>query len=83
VSPFADSSPCPAFLALTRAYNSGYFSAIGVTLAVIGWIQATEIIKYIVGVGGLLSDRLSIYDRLKFNPHCEHCARVGKGQDKK
>ena len=60
----------------------GKFSVIGVTPAVIGSIQATEVIKYIVGIGKLLTNRLLMYDglNLKFtefsvrkNPNCEHC----------
>ena len=68
------------------------FPVVGVTPAVIGCIQATEVIKYIVGIGELLTDRLLIYDGLnmkftefkaKRDPHCEHCGQVDKGQDKK
>jgi adenylyltransferase/sulfurtransferase len=68
------------------------FPVIGVTPAVIGCIQATEVIKYIVGIGELLTNRLLIYDGLnmKFtelkarrDPHCKHCAQVSKRQDKK
>ena len=60
----------------------GKFPVIGVTPAVIGSIQATEVIKYIVGIGKLLTNRLLMYDglNLKFtefsvrkNPNCEHC----------
>ncbi|GAH23802.1 unnamed protein product, partial [marine sediment metagenome] len=55
---------------------------IGVTPGVIGCIQATEVIKYIVGIGQLLTNRLLIYDGLnmkftefsvKRDPNCEHC----------
>jgi molybdopterin/thiamine biosynthesis adenylyltransferase len=58
------------------------FPVIGVTPGVIGCIQATEAIKYIVGVGDLLTDRLLEYDGLsmKFSelkvrkdPDCDHC----------
>jgi molybdopterin/thiamine biosynthesis adenylyltransferase len=57
---------------------------IGVTPAVIGCIQATEVIKYIVGIGELLTNKLLVYDglnmkftefRLKRNPNCEHCGK--------
>ncbi len=60
------------------------FPVIGVTPAVIASIQATEIIKYIVGMGELLTDRLFIYDGMnmefnkfiiKQNPECDHCGR--------
>ena len=61
------------------------FPVIGVTPAVIGCIQATEAIKYIVGVGELLTNRLLIYDgldmkftefKVKKDPNCEHCSRL-------
>lgn len=57
---------------------------IGVTPAVIGCIQATEVIKYITGIGKLLANRLLVYDGLnmkftefavKREPNCEHCSR--------
>ncbi len=55
---------------------------IGVTPAVIGCIQTTEVIKYIIGAGQLLTNRLLVYDGLnmtftelivKRDPNCEHC----------
>jgi adenylyltransferase/sulfurtransferase len=58
------------------------FPVIGVAPAVIGSIQATEVIKYLVGIGKLLTNRLLIYDGLKVafseftvnkNPNCDHC----------
>ena len=58
------------------------FPVIGVTPAIIGCIQATEVIKYIVGTGRLITDRLLVYDgsNMKFtefsvkrDPACEHC----------
>jgi adenylyltransferase/sulfurtransferase len=65
------------------------FPVIGVTPAVVGSIQATEVIKYLVGMGRLLTNRLLIYDGLEAsfseftvekNPHCDHCGSpVGKG----
>jgi len=67
----------------------GKFPVIGVAPAIIGCIQATEVIKYIVGIGALLTNRLLIYDglNLKFtelqvkkDPDCEHCGHLeGKG----
>jgi len=62
------------------------FPVIGVTPAVIGCIQATEAIKYILGIGELLTNRLLIYDglNLKFSeflvrkdPNCKHCSHLG------
>jgi len=58
------------------------FPVIGVTCGVIGGIQATEVVKYIVGVGGLLTNRLLIWDGLdtrmeefmvERNPACRDC----------
>ncbi len=63
------------------------FPVIGVTPAVIGCIQATEAIKYIVGMGRLITDRLLVYDGLsmKFtelavrrDPNCEHCSQTNR-----
>jgi molybdopterin/thiamine biosynthesis adenylyltransferase len=63
------------------------FPVLGATPAVIGCIQATEVIKYFTGFGELLVNRLLIYDGLglKFtefkvsrNAECEHCAHVAK-----
>jgi len=63
------------------------FPVIGVTPAVIGVIQATEVIKYLLGIGKLLTNRLLIYDGLEVtfseftvnkNPDCDHCgSRAG------
>ena len=63
------------------------FPVIGVAPAVIGSIQATEVIKYIVGMGDLLLDRLLVYNGLKLefrefkikkNPHCTHCGHLNR-----
>jgi molybdopterin/thiamine biosynthesis adenylyltransferase len=63
------------------------FPVIGVAPAVIGSIQATEVIKYIVGIGKLLTNRLLIYDGLKVsfsefkvnkNPNCDHCGSFAR-----
>jgi adenylyltransferase/sulfurtransferase len=61
------------------------FPVIGVAPAVIGSIQATEVIKYLIGIGKLLTDRLLIYDGLQGafnefkvnrNPVCDHCGSL-------
>jgi molybdopterin/thiamine biosynthesis adenylyltransferase len=58
------------------------FPVIGVAPAVVGSIQATEVIKYLVGIGKLLTNRLLLYDGLQAsfseftvskNPDCDHC----------
>ena len=63
------------------------FPVIGVTPAVIGSIQATEVIKYLLGMGDLLAGRLLIYDGMKMefrefkvskNPQCDHCGEKSK-----
>ena len=57
---------------------------IGVTPAIIASIQATEVIKYLIGTGDLLTDRLLIYDgiemifrefKVRKNPECDHCGK--------
>jgi adenylyltransferase/sulfurtransferase len=57
---------------------------IGVTPAVVGSLQATEVIKYIVGIGNLLMGKMLIYDGLRMEfmimelqkikdcPECKH-----------
>ena len=64
----------------------GKFPVIGVAPAIIGCIQAAEVIKYIVGIGELLTDKLLIYDglslkftelKVKRDPNCEHCGHLG------
>lgn len=61
------------------------FPVIGVLPGLIGCIQATEVIKYITGIGELLSNKLLIYDGLEMkftilkvnrNPDCEHCGKL-------
>jgi adenylyltransferase/sulfurtransferase len=58
------------------------FPVIGATPGIIACIQATEVIKYIVGIGDLLLNRLLIYDgltmkftefKIKRDPGCEYC----------
>ena len=55
---------------------------IGVTPGVIGCLQATEVIKYITGIGELLTDRYLIFNGLNMKfaemkisryPGCDHC----------
>ncbi len=61
------------------------FPVIGVSPGVIGCIQATEVIKYLVGIGELLTDRLLVYDglaltfmemKLNKDPDCEDCGQM-------
>jgi molybdopterin/thiamine biosynthesis adenylyltransferase len=57
---------------------------LGVLAGVIGSLQATEAIKFILGVGDLLTDRLLIYNALRSefrkislrrNPRCRLCGQ--------
>lgn len=65
--------------------ESSKFPVLGVAPGVIGVIQATEVIKYIVGMGELLENRLLIYDgmdlnfkefKLQKNPDCNECGSL-------
>ena len=65
--------------------KSTKFPVLGVTPGLIGIIQATEVIKYLTGMGELLENRLLIYDgmdlkfkefRLNRNPECTECAAL-------
>ena len=60
------------------------FPVVGVTPALIGVVQATEVLKYFTGIGELLLDQLLIYDgemmsfsklSLKRAPHCPVCSQ--------
>jgi len=57
--------------------------------AVIGCIQAAEVIKYIIGIGELLADRLLLYDGLSLRftefkgkraPDCKDCGHLTVGE---
>jgi len=70
--------------------TKGKFPVIGVAPAVIGCIQATEVIKYILGIGELLTNSLLIYDGLnleftrltiKRDPNCEHCGHLASSTE--
>ena len=72
----------PCIKCLYKDVIQGKIPVVGVIPAVIGCIQATEVIKYIVGIGELLINRLLIYDgfgqkfseaSLKQDPRCEEC----------
>lgn len=81
-------STCLRCLSRGPVDPAGSVPVIGVTPAVIGALQATEAIKYILGAGELMTDRLLRYDGLKLkwrefrvsrNPQCEHCGILEKG----
>ncbi len=77
-------TPCLACLYKKDPQQKGP-PVIGVAPAVIGSIQATEVIKYIVGIGELLTNRLLIYDGLSLefmelaiarDPDCQECKHL-------
>lgn len=60
----------------------GATPVIGVTSGIIGTIQATEVIKFLLGKGKLLTNRMLHYDglamvfrefKIRRNPDCDHC----------
>jgi adenylyltransferase/sulfurtransferase len=68
-----------------EAVVEGSFPVVGVTPGVIGCIQATEVIKYLLGAGQLLGNRLLVYDglnmkftqfKVKRDPNCQHCGAL-------
>ena len=68
-----------------REIPSEKFPVIGIAPGIIGMIQATEVIKYIVGTGRLLTNTVLHYDGLdakfmeftvKRNPNCDHCGHL-------
>jgi molybdopterin-synthase adenylyltransferase len=63
----------------------GVTPVIGVTPGIIGTIAATEVIKYLLGQGDLLTNRMIHYDGLAMvfrefqvrrNPKCDHCGHL-------
>ena len=67
------------------AFPGAEVPVIGATPAVVGCIQAAEVIKYVAGIGSLLTNRLLVYDGLnmKFtelgvsrDPGCRHCGKL-------
>jgi adenylyltransferase/sulfurtransferase len=64
------------------------FPVLGTSPAIIGSIQATEVIKYLTGIGELLTDRMLVYDGLRMNfselnvtrnKNCEVCGDTALG----
>lgn len=65
------------------------FLVVGVTPGIIGAVQATEVLKCLLGVGELLTGRLFIWDGMQAqaeeicverNPGCEACGGIVKGK---
>jgi adenylyltransferase/sulfurtransferase len=64
------------------------FPVVGVAPGLVGVLQATEVIKYFVGKGRLLTNRLLLFDgldcsftefRVRRDPNCDHCGHL-KGE---
>lgn len=69
-----------------QAPPEAVFPVLGVTPGIIGLIQATEAIKYIVGIGDLLAGKLLLWDGLNYltdfvqverDPLCKDCQTSG------
>ncbi len=67
---------------------------VGVTPGIIGLVQATEVLKFLLGTGELLENRLLLWDgaearatevRVEKNPSCPACGdrRKGNGKERK
>jgi molybdopterin/thiamine biosynthesis adenylyltransferase len=80
-------SPCLKCI-FPKAPPMEVFPVVGVTPGLIGMVQATEVVKYLLGIGELLTGRLFIWDGMlahaeeicvERNPGCEACGgRVQK-----
>jgi len=66
----------------TEGLSSGTYPALGATCGVIASVQATEVIKYLTGMGALLTDRLFVWNGrvseaeiidVEKNPSCRVC----------
>ena len=60
---------------------------VGVTAGIIGTVQANEVLKYLLGIGEMLTGRLFIWDGVQAhadeicmerNPACEACGGIAK-----
>jgi adenylyltransferase/sulfurtransferase len=74
-------TPCLACI-FPRAPPEEEFPVVGVTPGLIGMVQATEVLKYLLGKGDLLANRLFLWDGMQGqaseicverNPCCEVC----------
>jgi molybdopterin/thiamine biosynthesis adenylyltransferase len=72
----------PCLRCLYQGVVPGKIPVVGITPGVIGCIQAAEVVKYIIGIGELLTNRLTIFDglslrfsevRVKKDPECKEC----------
>lgn len=74
-------TPCLACI-FPKAPPEEVFPVVGVTAGLIGMVQATEVLKFLLGTGNLLTNRLFLWDGLlaqaseicvEKNPCCETC----------
>jgi molybdopterin/thiamine biosynthesis adenylyltransferase len=74
-------TPCLKCI-IPKAPPAEVFPVVGVTPGFIGMVQATEVLKYFLGIGELLAGRLLIWDglqaraeeiRVERNPRCDAC----------
>jgi molybdopterin/thiamine biosynthesis adenylyltransferase len=74
-------TPCLKCI-IPKAPPAEVFPVVGVTPGFIGMVQATEVLKYFLGIGELLAGRLLIWDGLQVraeeicverNPRCDAC----------
>jgi molybdopterin-synthase adenylyltransferase len=80
------STPCLKCI-FPKAPPREEFPVVGVAAGIIGAIQSNEVIKYLIGTGDLLTNRLFIWDGMQAhaeeifierNPSCEACCGIGK-----
>jgi adenylyltransferase/sulfurtransferase len=79
-------TPCLACI-FPKAPPEEVFPVVGVTPGLIGMVQATEVLKYLLGEGELLAGRLFLWDGfqgqatevcVERNPSCGTCGERGK-----
>jgi molybdopterin-synthase adenylyltransferase len=85
-------TPCLACI-FPKAPPEEEFPVVGVTPGLIGMVQANEVLKYLLGTGELLANRLFLWDGfqgqateicVERNPACEACGdRAEKGKGKR
>ncbi len=81
----------PCLQCLYQGAVPGKVLVVGVAPAVIGCVQATEVLKFLMGMGNLLTGRLLMYDglgmtfrevKLKRDPDCQACRSQGSPEGK-
>lgn len=74
----------PCLRCLYQGAVPGKVPVVGVTPAVIGTVEATEVVKFLLGMGDLLTGRLLMYDglgmrfsevKVKKDPDCQTCGQ--------